>query len=190
MVIQQLLQLRRRRGIPATALGARTGIDTSAIYAFEHGRRDPRTSTARAWARGLGAHLLVVDTRGRASAAEAAAEIRSALNAGDRNAAAQILLQFANDLHAADTLAVAALIADPPESIDDGWTWAIAGLSERESTGRGLPPAAWTVAVTGDPAARWSPWAPEVAGIVDVQEVPEPLRRRGVFIEAGELESA
>lgn len=118
MFTDQLAHLRRRRGVPATALATRTGIDPSAIYAFEHGRRDPRASTAQSWARGLGAHILIVDTHGRTSAAETAAVISGHLEAGDHNAAVQSLLQFVNDL------------------------------------------------------------------------VPEPLRRRGVLIEAGELEAA
>lgn len=34
------------------------------------------------------------------------------------------------------------------------------------------------------------PMGPELADLVDVDQVPEPLRRRGVYIEAGELVSA
>lgn len=190
MLTDQLTQLRRRRGLPATTLGARTGIDTSAIYAFERGRRDPRASTAQTWARGLGARLLVVDTHGRSSAADTAALIRNALVHGDRNAAAQTLLQFVNNLRASDILAVAALTVDEPEAIEAGWSWAVAGIVEQETTGRGIPTPQWAAETTGDPNARWSPWAPELADLVDVDEVPEPLRRRGVLIESGELASA
>lgn len=190
MLTDQLTQLRRRRGLPATAVGARTGIDTSAIYAFEHGRRDPRASTVQTWARGLGARLLVVDTHGRASAAETAALIRNALVDHDRNAAAQTLLQLVNNLRASDILAVAALTVDEPESFADGWSWAIAGIVEQETVTRGLPTPPWASETAGDPSARWSPWAPELADLVDVGQVPEPLRRRGVFIESGELASA
>ncbi|MCT2222532.1 helix-turn-helix domain-containing protein [Microbacterium paraoxydans] len=190
MLTEQLSQLRRRRGLPATALGARTGIDTSAIYAFEHGRRDPRASTAQTWARGLGARLLVVDTLGRASAAETAAQIRNALVHGDRNAAAQTLLQLVNSLRASDLLAVAALTVDEPEPFEGGWSWAVAGVVEQETAARGIPTPLWATETAGDPNAKWSPWAPELADLVDVDQVPEPLRRRGVYIEAGELVSA
>lgn len=190
VLTEQLSQLRRRQGLPATALGARTGIDTSAIYAFEHGRRDPRASTAQTWARGLGARLLVVDTLGRASAAETATQIRNALVHADRNAAAQALLQFVNNLRASDILAVAALTVDEPEPFTDGWSWAIAGVVEQETAARGIPTPLWATETAGDPNAKWSPWAPELADLVDVDQVPEPLRRRGVYIEAGELVSA
>lgn len=190
MLTDQLTQLRRRRGLPATTLGARTGIDTSAIYAFEHGRRDPRTSTAQTWARGLGARLLVVDTHDRTSAADTAALIRTALVHGDRNAAAQTLLQLVNNLRASDVLAVAALTVDEPESSEDGWSWAIAGIVEQETLDHGIPTPQWASETLGDPNARWSPWAPELADLVDANEVPEQLRRRGVFIESGELVSA
>lgn len=190
VIAEQLTQLRRRRGIAATALGARTGIDTSAIYAFEHGRRDPRASTATAWANGLGARLLVVDTSGRASAAEALTLIRLELAQNDRNAAIQVLLQLANSLHASDPLAVAALTVDEPTERLDGWSWAVAGIVEDESDRRGLPIPAWVTNTAGVPDAAWSPWAAELADLVDVDQVPEPLRRRGVLIESGELASA
>ncbi|SJN43400.1 hypothetical protein FM104_12625 [Microbacterium esteraromaticum] len=190
MLTEQLSRLRRRRGLPATALGARTGIDTSAIYAFEHGRRDPRASTAQTWARGLGARLLVVDTHGRASAAETASLIRNALVHADRNAAVQALLQFVNNLRASDILAVAALTVDEPEPYTEGWSWAIAGIVEQETAARDIPTPPWASETVGDPDSRWSPWAPELADLVDVDQVPEPLRRRGVYIEAGELVSA
>ncbi|WP_448720611.1 helix-turn-helix domain-containing protein [Microbacterium natoriense] len=190
MLIDQLLRLRHRRGLPATLLGVRTGIDTSAIYAFEHRRRDPRVSTAEAWARGLGARLIAVDTHGRASAAETAAQIRHHLRDGNRDAAAQALLQLASTLQVCDVLALAALTIDEPEPQGDGWTWAIAGLVEYVTARRGIPTPRWATETTGDPTARWSPWATELADLVDVDKVPEPLRRRGVLIEAGELDSA
>lgn len=190
MLTEQLAQLRHRRGLPATTLGARTGIDTSAIYAFEHGRRDPRTSTAQAWAHGLGARLLVVDMHGRTSAADTSTSIRNALEHGDRNAAAQALLQLVNNLRASDALAVAALTIDAPEAYDDGWSWAIAGIVEDEAFRRGISTPHWAAETAGNPNARWSPWAPELADLVDAEQVPEPLRRRGVLIEAGELASA
>lgn len=189
MLIDQLARLRHRRGLPATLLGSRTGIDTSAIYAFEHRRRDPRLSTAEVWARGLGARLIAVDTHGHANAAETAAQIRHQLTHHDRNAAAQALLQFASALRASDVLAVAALTIDEPEPQEDGWRWAIAGLVEYATTSRGIPTPDWATKTTGDPTARWSPWATELTELVDVDKVPEPLRRRGVLIEAGELES-
>lgn len=190
MLTDQLTQFRRRQGLPATTLGARTGIDTSAIYAFEHGRRDPRTSTAVSWARGMGARVLVVDTHGRASAADSAALIRDELAHGDRNAATQTLLQFVNNLRASDPLAVAALTVDPPENDEDGWSWAIAGIVEDESARRGIPVPDWAAETIGDPDGAWSPWAPELVSLVDTNRVPEPLRRRGVLIEEGELASA
>lgn len=190
MLADQLTQLRRRRGLSAATVGARAGIDTSAIYAFEHGRRDPRTSTTQSWAHGLGARLLVVDTDGRASAADTAGLIHMALAQGDRNAATQTLLQFVNTLRSSDPLAVAALTIDAPEAHMDGWSWAIAGLVENESSRRGIPSPQWVADTAGDPNARWSPWAPELADLVDIDQVPGPLRRRGVVIQAGELASA
>jgi hypothetical protein len=55
---------------------------------------------------------------------------------------------------------------------------------------RGIPTPHWVTETSGDPTARWNPWATELTDLVDVDRVPEPLRRRGVLIEAGELESA
>lgn len=189
MLADQLTQLRHRQGLPATILGVRAGIDTSAIYAFERGRRDPRASTAQSWAQGLGARLLVVDTGGRASAAETSKQIRNAIDDGDLNAATQTFLQLVNNLRASDVLAVAALAVDAPKDQLGGWSWAIAGIIEEESLRRGIPTPQWATDTIGDANARWNPWAPELADLVNDDQVPEPLRRRGVFIEAGELVS-
>lgn len=190
MIQDQLTQLRRRRGLPATVLGTRTGIDTSAIYAFERGRRDPRASTMQSWALGLGVRLLVVDTQGRTSAADTASLVRAALVRGDQNAATQTLLQLVNNLRASDLLGVAALTVDEPTVYDDGWSWAIAGLVEDEAIRRGIPTPTWAAETIGNPNAGWSPWAPGLADLIEIAKVPESLRRRGVLIEAGELDSA
>lgn len=189
VLIETLVQLRLCQGLSITTLSVRTGIDATAIDVFEQGRRTPSVSTVQAWARGVGARLMVIDTHGRASAAECAALVHDALASGHREAATQTLLQLVTNLRSSDALAVAALTADEPTVADDGWSWAIAGIVEIETTTRGLLPPKWVTATTGEPTAQWNPWGHELSDTVDARRVPEPLRRRGVLIESGELSS-
>ncbi|WP_231916233.1 hypothetical protein [Microbacterium karelineae] len=134
--------------------------------------------------------MIVVSTHGLPTAADTAELIRGYVSAGDQNAATETLLQFTHNLRVSDPLTVAALTIDEPSDAGAGWAWSIAGIVELECERVGVPIPEWVAETVGDPEARWTPWAPELNELVDVTRVPDALRRRGVLIEAGELESA
>lgn len=124
--------------------------------------------------------------RGRSSAAEVAEAI--AAEGGAR--AYRALLQLADDLAAVDAGARVALSAEEPVAEVGRWLDAIAGIVEMRLREVGAPAPVWVVACGGDPGSKWEPdrgvTLPEPA---DEVLVPEPLRRRGVMIEASELRS-
>lgn len=182
----QLAHIRRAKGMTAAALACRIGTHASNIYAIETGRRDPRSSTTGAAAHALGARVLVIDTQGRASARDIAESILLSENSTVR---IQALVQLVANLQASDLLAKAALTIDPPPAISVEWDAAIAGTVEIELARAGLRTPAWAERATGNPVGRWDPWT---AGRLapDAEDVPEPLRRRGIWITADELASA
>jgi len=184
----QFVRARKRKGVPATLISRRTGFDVSGIYAIENGRRNARESTIEAIADALGAAILIVDTDHRGSVLDAAEEISAALAGGRNGEAAQVLVQVAADLAALEPLPALAISYEKPQSIGTLWDAALAGVVETVLVRRGLPAPSWTEEIIGDRNARWDPWTGgNVAA--DQAEIPEPLRRRGVWIEEGELAS-
>ena len=102
---------------------------------------------------------------------------------------AQALVQLSSNLKSVGPLAKAALTTDPPLPLAPTWDAAVAGIVEHELTRSGLPSPSWVSDVQGLPDGRWDPWT---AGrlLPDADRVPEPLRRRGVWIDEAELVSA
>lgn len=191
-IAAQLAAARHARGLTAIELGGITGLQPSNIYSIERGRRQARIATLESLAAGLGVRFVLVDTWGRASAAEIATQIKADLDNGDSDGAARLLLQLANSLRAATPLARVALTQDPPPPVSPQWDAAIAGIAEWMLAGQGTPLPNWVVATTGDPTWHWSPWGTPGEGsyLFDSDEVPEPLQRRGILVEAGELDAA
>ena len=185
----QLARARKRKGVPATQVTRSAGFDTSGIYAIENGRRDARERTIEAIADALGTRVLVVDTDHRGSVADAADEIRRALAGRRPDVAAQVLIQVVANLIALEPFPALAISYEKPAPVDNQWDAALAGVVELCLAKRGLPAPAWTADVHGDENARWDPWT---GGSVraDAADIPEPLRRRGVWIEEAELASA
>ncbi|MGM7697284.1 helix-turn-helix domain-containing protein [Microbacterium sp. A84] len=188
-IADQLTRLRARKRITATAIGARSGLDPSNIYAVERGRRDPRVSTIENYARALGATFLVVNTEHRSGAADTAEAIRQYLDSDDTHSAAQALVQLVASIRALPPLGKIALTYAPPASVDPRWDSALAGIVETELLNVGLPFPEWVEQIIGDPSWSWDPWT-DGALTLDGDEVSEPLRRRGILIGADELASA
>jgi len=137
-----------------------------------------------------GPHFLSTRRRGILTAADAATSIAYWLTAGDSGAATQVLLQFANGMSKADAFEVQARTGEAPRDCSHGWSWAIAGIVELAAQRVGISAPNWALATSGDPSTTWTPWSAEVAAVVDLTRIPEPLRRRGVLIEGDELTSA
>lgn len=190
-IVNQLTAARSRSGIAATALARLTGTNATNIYAIEHGRRVPRADSVDRLARSLGGSVLYVDTGNRATAADSAASIAECVRSGDDEAAYRDWLQLGNWLASADPTTAVVLTYEPAAPISPEWDAAVAGLVEWRLTGLGAPVPTWVTETPGLTDAHWEPW-PAIRGIVEpiVDDVPEPLRRRGIFVEEGELSFA
>lgn len=100
------------------------------------------------------------------------------------------LLQLAADLSEVSDAGRVALAADEPDEVAGRWKDAVAALIEHRFAALRMPLPAWFAACVGHPDDPWEPrrdaqplWFP-----VDLTAVPEPFLRRGVLIEASELD--
>jgi len=115
--------------------------------------------------------------------------VAGAVASGSSALAYRSLIQLADDLAAVDPDGLAVLTEMEPLSVGGRWDDAIAGIVELRLREAGVPVPGWVTARVGDPG---KPWAPDHAVVLPLPEpdsVPEPLRRRGIYIEAGEFES-
>lgn len=125
---------------------------------------------------------------GRGTVVDAGREIVRLLERGDSAAATQVLLQVVTNLRAVPAHTAIAMTHEVPQGVDPRWEAALAGIIEWVLGARGLPAPAWTSSVVGVPNERWDPWT-SGAAVIDFGDVPEPLRRPGVYVTGGELGS-
>jgi len=192
MTIQSSLKHARvRAGLSLTDAAKRSGIQRSNIAAIENGRRDPTASTIEKIATASHVRLIPVASDGRTSVAEASDTVAEALHRGEAFRAYRALIQIADDLAAPDPVDRFVLAIEPPARITPEWDAALAGVTEWRLGEIGLPLPGWVRAEHGDPAWGWAPPLSDAADSipVDIDRVPEPLRKRGVLIEADELAS-
>lgn len=186
-IVQQVAALRKHRGTSARTIAERSGVHTPNIYAIEHGRRDPAASTLERIAEAAGVKLLAVDTDGIPFVFETARVLQEAVAANAPLDAYRQLIQLSDDLVAADAATAGVLAHTPPTSLLREWKAAVAGIVEWRLQSKGTPLPSWL----NEGAALQGPWRPfEVPYEIDEAAIPEPLRRRGVWIEEGELTSA
>ena len=132
------------------------------------------------------------ELRGRqtaAAVAESCATHEAQGGAGHAIAYRQ-LLQFAADLRAVSDAGRVALAADEPDETAGRWKDAVAALIEHRFAARRIPLPAWVEACAGHPDDPWEPQRDEIPlwFPADLAEVAEPFLRRGVLIEASELD--
>lgn len=109
---------------------------------------------------------------------------------GEHAVAYRAFLTLAADLSQASNEELVELVVDAPE-VAGRWADAVAAVSEHRFASRRIPLPAWVDACAGRPDDPWEPqrsatplWFP-----VDLNEVAEPFLRRGILIEANELET-
>lgn len=131
------------------------------------------------------------ELQGRHSAYDHSRAIRRWIRTDDHSRTYRQFLQFSDDLAAVSASGRVQLTSEPPESTDSRWDDAIAGLVELRLNDCGLSLPAWVSASVGDPGSRWEPQRSSLPLTYssDPSLVPAPFLRRGVLIEAGELES-
>lgn len=189
-IVDQIARSRRRRGITAAQVAARTGLQTSNLYALEQGRRSPTVSTLERAAAGIGLRLIAVDVGGQHLAAEIADSIAEHESAGREEYAYRAFLQLNNQLATSDAVTQVLLTATPPRHISPEWDATLAALVEWRLRQKDAPIPSWVHATPSVTVGHWAPW-PSIRVIdADLDLVPDPFRRRGIWLEAGELESA
>ncbi|MFT3798880.1 helix-turn-helix domain-containing protein [Microbacterium sp.] len=189
MIHETLRRARANSSLTLRALAERTGIAAANLSVIENGRRDPTATTAERVARALGVELVALNTRGRVTAAATADAIA---RAASPQVAYRAFLQLANDLEAASAFDRVILAAEEPVATSTRWDDAIAGLVEWLLVKRDAPVPDWVSDRTGDVDTIWEPQRTNVPLSVhaDIRRAPEPLRRRGIAIEAEELIAA
>lgn len=119
---------RKSRGLTQRQLASRTGIDQAHVSRAESGAEDLRSGTIDRLLAGSGHRLYVAPTR-RDDAATIATQIRSSLEAGDRQLALRHLIQLNDNLLAEKGIVRGVLaVAEPELTGQKVWDAAIAGL--------------------------------------------------------------
>ena len=187
---ETIRQTRLRRGKSLRAVAAAAGVGASNLSAIENGRREPTTATVERLAKALDVRFVAVPA-GRSTVAETADFICRAEADGRPDEAYRAFIQLADDLAASSPFDRVKLVADDPAPGRSRWLDALAGLVELRLKEVNLPAPDWACEYRGDPSKPWEPQRSRrpLPVHADLGLSPEPLRRRGVAIEAGELES-
>lgn len=190
-IIESLHRARRNSGQSLRAVATAAGVDASNLSRIETGHRDATTHTTERLADAIGVRFLAVQRTRQMTAAIAADVIRHEVAGGQHSDAYREYIQLADDLASADAFTRVLLAAEEPDHDIGRWYDAIAALVELRLAEVGAPLPRWVQENRGNPDVLWVPQrtASTVTLTADVDELAEPFRRRGVGIEAGELES-
>lgn len=190
-IIDSLHRARRNSGQTLRAVASTSGIDASNLSRIESGHRDATTHTTERLADAVGIRFLAVERTHLLTAAIAADIIGQDVAGGQHSDAYREFIQLADDLASADAFTRVLLSAEEPDRSIGRWYDAIAALVELRLTEAGAPLPRWVRENQGNPDELWVPprTASTSALTVDVDELAEPFRRRGIGVEAGELES-
>ena len=173
-------------------LALRSGIAGSSLSLIEHGKREPTVATLETLLRATGHSLVTIPTV-RSDAARIAAGIRIALvdeRGGGEASAFRRFLQLADNLQAEHgATRVGLTLTEPAPTGSGGWDAAIAALCEYRLGAESLPIPDWVGTRTGTPDAPWAPRTSDYDIPVDVTQVPNEFRTRGILIEAATVES-
>lgn len=190
MTVAARLLRHARHSTPLTqaALGAQTGFTQSNVSRLESEGRDVNVETLARLLRGAGYRLVALPIQG-VTAAEAADYAARFLARGNEDGAYRSVIQLADDLareHGAERVALA--VAPPPPTGDERFDAFIAGVIDLRLAEERLPRPKWL----GDGPRLALPWFVDRWSVDDpsiVEATPAPLRRRGVIIDAAELDS-
>lgn len=192
MTIQSSLkQARVRAGLSLSDAAKESGIQRSNIAAIENGRRDPTASTIEKIANAARVRLIPIKSDGRTTVAEASALLAEPVQQNNVRRAYRVLAQLANDLTAPNPADRFVLTIEPPAHISPEWDAALAGVTEWRLSQAQLPLPSWVADEHGNLDWNWTPPTSAASSLVpvDIENVPWPLRKRGVLIEANELAS-
>ncbi len=192
-VTRSVANARTRAGLTITEVAARSGVGLTNLSAIENGRRVPRIETLERLAAAVGISGFVpITLRGRYPAAHWAEQIVHAERIGNHSLAYRSFIQLADDLAAADAVNRVLLSAEPPAPSESRWIDAVAAIVEQRLDEVSAPIPTWVLETSGQPGTVWDPrrFNTPVPISGDIAEASPPFQRRGVSIEANELESA
>ncbi|MDR2321967.1 MAG: helix-turn-helix domain-containing protein [Microbacterium sp.] len=190
-IVTSLRRARRNAGVSLRAVAAASGVGAPSLSNIENGRRDPSTSTVDRIANVIGVRFIpIVDNR-RLSAADAVDLIEESTANGRFADAYRLFLQLADDLAASNAVERILLAAEEPRRTGSRWLDAIAALVEQRLGEAHAPLPTWVAANIGASDDVWEPRRTDRAlpSFTDIADAPEPFRRRGIAIDAGELGS-
>jgi len=188
-IASSLRRARLNSGVSLRRIAAGSGVGASSLSNIESGRREPTSGTVERIAETLGVRVAVIPRVDRLTAADAAETIATFADA-EPATAYRAFLQLADDLAAADPYERFLLTVEEPCRLGNRWDDAIAALVELRLPEGSVPP--WTARDTAQPDAVWEPQRTSfpLPDLTELSEAPEPFRRRGIAISAGELKSA
>lgn len=122
---------------------------------------------------------------------DAAERIYAADDAGNAAHAYRMLIQLSDELADASPELAAVISLDPPPRAHSRYQDAVAGIVELRLSEKKAVIPEWVLVSYGDYHAQWHPLESEdtTRPMVEPSRVPIALRRRGVYIDAAELES-
>lgn len=180
-----------RRGSRLTQrqLAATTHRAQSEIARLEAGGHAVQLQLVDRLVRGAHQRLAVLPTT-RTPVAEHADAIAQLLADDDEQRSFRLVIQLADDL-AAESGAerVALAVARPPSTGDDRYDALIAGVTEVRLAQDRLPLPKWLIADSLRLDELWFVDPHSQGDPAVVEATPKPLRRRGVILDAAELES-
>lgn len=191
MTVAAGLLQRSRIGASLTqaALGTLARIPQSSIARAESGDQGLTVATLDRLVRAAGFRLTVIPTRG-VTAADAAESVVEYLATHNEDGPYRSVIQLADDLareHGAERVA---LTVTPPQPTGDiRYDAFIAGVVETRLDEERLPHPVWlATAARLNPPWFVDPWS--TGDPPTIEATPDPLRERGVIIDAAELVSA
>lgn len=190
-IVASLHRARTNAGVSLRAVAAASGVGAPSLSNIENGHRDPSTSTVDRIANVIGVRFIPIADNRRLSAADAADLIEESTASGRFADAYRLFLQFADDLAASSAVDRILLSAEEPRRTGSRWLDAIAALVEQRLGEAHAPVPTWVAANTGARDEVWEPQRTEnpLPAFTDIADASEPFRRRGIAIDAGELES-
>lgn len=178
---------RRSGSLGLRECATRVGVSHARISEYETGEHEPSVSRLQAIARASGLRFVPVPVPASTlSAAEAADEVYELVRASaPLRKTVRVVFQLNDDLSAAPTHVLGALVAAPPPETGDSRLDAfIAGLVEWHTSLRGLPTPPWVSDAERTLEDVW-----QVDSNTDPCEVVEVIARHGVLVGHAELES-
>ncbi|MGM7666217.1 helix-turn-helix domain-containing protein [Microbacterium sp. A93] len=183
-----LRRAREREGVSLRQASIRAVVTPSSLSLIENGLRDPTATTVERLAASFGLRVVPLSwPTGHVAVADVAEAISDALERDDEPHAYRALLELSNIFDGLGPFERVLIAIEAPLRITPHWDAAIAGVVEWKLVQGSAPLPQWVKDCLGTPDEDWQPRRVKFPIALEVHDVPEPLRRRGVHVGAAEL---